>query len=499
MSLPRLNSSPHTTPAGSTWPLTESGLTTPLFVGRREFRKLVVMLDAEILGDENWPWGKEQLLAGLLTHDVVTVVRYSDTGPPDSSAHVTDDYLGKYVPGWVVLGNDDGSGVRSVITSDGDTVTETAIFGNGPEVAATDTNTQVYSDLDPAVAANRRRADATAAMVADSIGADLFVTSRPYLHLMTWSVSRGVTYADLDDALTLLSLYLRSQQIFTIMRDPKSHSSHTMNRGLFFWIGARELLPSAWRWFSACVQHSTQGGSDSLINLGQSTLQRVQRALQVRDAVHVALDKPQNNDTADEALTALDLTLLLLMGAVDATARVAHAVIGLTTRPYRAGWQNQDWLSQISASAPDLGGLFIADTDESNTLTILRLLRNAIHGEALTPLGIGVGRMREGTLIGLPASQRAELTAAFSALGGTSDWGISEIVADRLHADPGTLLEHLMPRVLAMLNRIMDATPVERLDHVVLGSGDLLPPSGTFPNNSFDERTRMSIRWQLGL
>jgi len=79
-------------------------------------------------------------------------------------------------------------------------------------------------------------------------------------------------------------------------------------------VGARELVPSAWRWFRACMQHSTGGGDERLLYLGQSVLQRVERSLEIRDEVHVGLNKPQNNDTGDEALSSMDVVLLLLMG-----------------------------------------------------------------------------------------------------------------------------------------------------------------------------------------
>jgi hypothetical protein len=233
--------------------------------------------------------------------------------------------------------------------------------------------------------------------------------------------------------------------------------------------------------------------------LGQSVLQRVQRALQVRDDVHIGLNKPQDNDTADEALSSLDVALLLLMGAVDATARVAHAVLGLTSKPHRAGWQIQEWLAEVNVAAPALGGLFQAGTDETHTLTILRLLRNAIHGEALQPLGVGSGgRQRDRTLVGLPSSQQAELMAAVGGLGGSANWGIEQLVPGRFHADPGILLEQLLPRVLHLLNKIMDATPVERLTHVSLQPSNSLPPHGA-QSDPFDELNRLSIRWQLGL
>ncbi len=313
-----------------------------------------------------------------------------------------------------------------------------------------------------------------------------------------------VTYCELDDALRVIGLYLRSQGSFITSRDPTGRGTHTMNRGLYYWVGTRELLPSAWRWFSACVQHSMSPGNDSLLLLGQSVLQRVQRALQVRDEVHIALNKPQDNDTADDALSSLDVALLLLMGAVDATARVAHAVLGISGSVLQCRMADieKKWVAKVSATCTWAWTTFRSgDTDHVHALTIVRLLGNSIHGEALPALGVGVGRQRDGTLVGLPASQQTELLAAFAALGGEAAWGVEQRIPGRLHADPGTLLEQLLPRVLHMLNEIMDATPVERLSNVSLQSSDLeVPPAPAgSPSDPFDEINRQSIRWQLGL
>ncbi len=224
----------------------------------------------------------------------------------------------------------------------------------------------------------------------------------------------------------------------------------------------------------------------------------MQRALQVRDEVNIALNKPQDNDTAEEALSSLDVALLLLMGAVDATARVVHEVLGIDGGAYKAGWQSKSWLAKVATAAPPLGALFEAGTDELHALTILRLLRNAIHGEALPALAVGQGRRRDRTLVGLPASQQAELLAAFAALGGEAVWGVEELIPGRIHADPGILLDQLLPRVLQMLNKIMDATPVEQLSGVSLEPDDSQPPVEGH-SEPFHELNRQSIRWQLGL
>jgi hypothetical protein len=481
------------------WPPFGERQATPLYVGRPQYRKLVVLLDADVLPEADLAaWGKAYLLAGLLTLDVVECFRYADDGPPSDAPRRSDTYMGEVVPGWAVLSPDDGLGNRIALTGDQHRATQHAVVGNAPDVAAEDTRTGVYSDCDPADAAAQRRADVLAAMVANAIGADLFITRRPYLYAMSWNAADGVTFVDVGEALTAVALYLRAQRRYVTSRSLDGRGTHTMNRGLFFWVGARELLPSAWRWFAGCVQHRTGSGDDSLLFLGQSVLQRVQRALQVRDEVHVELNKPQNNDTADEALSSLDVLLLLLMGAVDATARVARAVLGLSSPMYTAAWQRSGWLTEVVASAPTLGALFQAGTDDLHTLTILRLLRNSIHGAAMQPLGVRRGRQRDRTLVGLPASDEPELRTAFNALGGLAAWGVEELIPGRLHFDPGVFLEELLPRVLGMLNRIMDETPVERLAHVALQARDYLPPIGP-GSGSFVEMNRQSIRWQLGL
>ena len=59
------------------------------------------------------------------------------------------------------------------------------------------------------------------------------------------------------EALTLVGLYLRAQGEFHIL----NHVS--FNRGLYFWVGTRDILPAAWRWFNACGQYASGAGDDS--------------------------------------------------------------------------------------------------------------------------------------------------------------------------------------------------------------------------------------------
>lgn len=220
-------------------------------------------------------------------------------------------------------------------------------MGNAVEVAEGDTRTGAYADLHPSEFAARRAADGLAAQVAgQALEADVFVTERPYLHQATWRVAGDTTVCCVDGALALVGLYLRTQGLFHIAR------SYTFNRGMFTWVAARELLPSAWRWFSAIVHSGSASGDERLMILSGSLLQRFERALIGRDAIHVALNQPQDNDVRDDALTALDDVSYRLMGAFDVLARVAHRVCGLSSKERNAGWQNAGWLAALPLSQP---------------------------------------------------------------------------------------------------------------------------------------------------
>jgi hypothetical protein len=87
----------------------------------------------------------------------------------------------------------------------------------------------------------------------------------------------------LPEALALVGLYLRSQQAFIIWRGADGFGSFNMNEGLYYWVGTRELLPTAWRWFAAYVHQSNATNDATLLGLGESLLRRVQRALEARD------------------------------------------------------------------------------------------------------------------------------------------------------------------------------------------------------------------------
>lgn len=474
-----------------------------LFSRRPPLRQMVVMLDAElerpITGHQWRPELVDQprLLSELLSSDLIRTYRYADSGPPpDVRPQVRPGGVEVY-PGWVVVGKNDSGIYPSVVFSDSATSCSMgSVMGNVPTVAAADLTTDAYSTLSEDQARVKRQADALAAQVAiQGLRADLYVTERDFLHKRGGYSTSGVTVCSPEDALPLVGVYLRTQGEFPVL------GRFHFGRGLFYWVGTRELLPASWRWLSACGQHSSQSGDESALLLASSLLQRVERALEARDQLYATLNQKQDNDLRDAALADLDAVLVSFMAGFDIVARVAHLVLGIQGKDYQAGWQKKDrngWWEQVRAAAPSLADVVATGSQGDNVLTIVRLLRNSVHGAALQGIAYVKGRGIQQTLVGLPERDRAALHLAMQACGGRDWWGIHPSIPGRTHLDPGVFVERLFETGVPLLDELMRLTPVERLAGVNLLPRHLVAPSGG-QGNPFEPWMRQSIRWQLGL
>jgi len=129
--------------------------------------------------------------------------------------------------------------------------------------------------------------------------------------------------------------------------------------------------------------------------------------------------------------------------------------------------------SRIMVLGPDssLAAVVTEGTVGAGILTILSKLRNTVHEAGLPALAIGLPGRREGTLIGLPRADKDRILAAARRQGGLESWGLREILPGRLHAEPGVLLERLLPAVIELLNELMTGTLVGTLSGASLKDG----------------------------
>jgi hypothetical protein len=154
-------------------------------------------------------------------------------------------------------------------------------------------------------------------------------------------------------------------------------------------------------------------------------------------------------------------------------------------------------MKKVRSAQPDLAAVVEKGSDGAAIFTMLRKLRNQIHGEALHGLAYQTSNSHE-SLMALPDDALGDVLAAADILGGRDEWGPRALMPEQTYVDPGVLVAKLLPLALRLLNQLMSATPVEN----IAGGNELL--SGPLPDSSqggfdpFHPAYRASIRWQLG-
>ncbi len=304
---------------------------SPLFEAAGSGRDLRVVVDLAV-DEYNEPEDVEKvdLLHGLLASKMVQTLEYDERGAPASAQRISAP-VGEAAVGWIEVQPEAEPAFTThlVIYSDGAGVTMAAISGDQArgEILRDDTT---YAKYTPDEAAVRRHSDSVAMAAAFESGADVMVTNRPFLLSGRWRMPGQMTVCDPNDALAVVGLFLRLRSSFVAWATPEAGPIMNFNRGVYFWVGTRALLPAGWRWFSYCVESDAGHPDAAMTLLAQSLFQRVARASRKRDSLMLHMSRRQDNDVAEDALTDLDHILVLLVGAFDVLARVAHRSASLS-------------------------------------------------------------------------------------------------------------------------------------------------------------------------
>jgi len=319
------------------------------------------------------------------------------------------------------------------------------------------------------------------AQIARKLGADVLATRAP---LLLETAPRGLVKEanpmTPEEGVAVMGLYLRLVGDFTVLQGSEG-GVYRVNRGLWYWVLTRDLLASGWRWFSACVMSSTATGDDRLTFLGGAVLGRFDRVLRARDHILQQSHLPANNDTGDEAIFYLDVTLLMLVGALDAAARVVHLTYRLGEDPSDAGWRKAKWRKSLFAADGAFEDLLAEESRARDVIDLIALLRNTIHGAGLQGISVSDGgdlNSRE-NLVWLPAEDRDRLLAIMRRRGGHTGWGLRPLFNEEVALEPDRFIERLIPAAAQVLNALMDATDVGRLagvDGAALSSTPPDPP-----------------------
>jgi hypothetical protein len=446
--------------------------------------------------------GKTNYVLEMLAEAPIQAHLYAASGPPAYAQRVTALQTGvEGVRDWVVVRESEDRQCLDAIYLKDDV----------PIRIHTQSNDSVFLHLSQVippgsestdVVMERLKKDALALLIAKAIRADLYLTDRPMLVDTSSDFWWTTTVMRVEEALPIVGLYLRQQAKFVVSRSPALGAPLTPRRetvtdkASFYWQAAETLLPIGFRWKLASRKYAQEHGDDELKELISALTWRIDQVLRSRDRLLATVAVvPQDHSPADEALTELDLILLWLMSVFDITARLAHLVLDVPGKTRDAKWQAKEWMQKLAARDAGLARIMSEGGEGAHLLTILRNLRNNIHGEALSAGGMipVVGNSALETLVRVPRRNRKELLAAMDALGEPLVWGVAKPFADAdLHIQAGTFVERLLFMALKTLNQLMATVPASsasETDMIENQFSYVLPPS----------TSGQRILWQLGI
>ncbi len=299
-----------------------------------------------------------------------------------------------------------------------------------------------------------------------------------------------------EAAVALLGLFLRAREdsAFAIATEHGTTFRENMDRETFYLILMRDLTPSGWRWFSGCVANWEHTKDESLMMIAQSGMERIEHALRARDRLHERLQLPPTRDTATDAIFYFNVLLLLLGGALDALALVAHRTHGINMEEHLVGWGRGPWTRKLRNLNRPLAELMDEEQPHRDARDLVAVMRNTIHSEALRSV-TWHGRGARDERITVPAGVTDRLEAIASRLGSMADFGLSRESDGRMYVEPGVYVEATFPLVMGAMNAAMDATPVETLPGAQAGALLSGPPDDDF----FSEPVRRRVRLFSGI
>lgn len=123
------------------------------------------------------------------------------------------------------------------------------------------------------------------------------------------------------------------------------------------------------------------------------------------------------------------------------------------------------------------------------------ILRNTVYEESLRTIMSQRGGERLARPV-VPRSIESDLETVLARIG-TPEVGVERSADRRLYVEPGVYIENVLPVVLASINAVMDATPVEAFPGAVYGALLTGPPDDS--NGIFGPASRERVRLLGGI
>ncbi len=287
--------------------------------------------------------------------------------------------------------------------------------------------------------------------------ADLFVSTSVLVGHRDHSAIRSLNPVLPSEAARIAGIYLRSRGVYVIQAASRT------GRLAFYLALARARLPNMWRYFSATLQAEEERGDDTG-RIGQSILERLARAYRARDEIARQFYLDQNWSTRFEMIYHFDYLNLVLAGAFDSQARIAHRSYNLpANRERRANFRQDDWLQALyDAGAVQLTDL-VRRPENQALLEVLFRTRNTIHGANLPAVGHsvnGTGEVESSRVWFQEQEEVQSVDRVSAARGGDPRWGIHMRTSIGTLIEPYQFAQTLIDDSVALLDELASTTDV---------------------------------------
>jgi hypothetical protein len=288
-------------------------------------------------------------------------------------------------------------------------------------------------------------------MIHERFGHDVLVTTDGSL-LQLSSATDNANILPPTLALPLAHLYLRSRGKF--LNRVADDFQGTFNRGLFYLVLLRALLPELWPFMrTASNQFPQTGVLCSAIRI------RCIRALEAQDELgRLYFGQRSSWDDLDRMAYHFDYVTLLLLGAIDAQARIVRQVYGVAVKPKYASYKNENFMKKLRAAS----AVKICDLVESGVhhdfLEILRTIRNKIHADALGQITYSSPATGDIGLLTLDGEDADTVRELVRQLGDSDVSGIFAFHDPRVLVEPYRCASFLVRKTFSLIAAVAQAT-----------------------------------------
>jgi hypothetical protein len=327
------------------------------------------------------------------------------------------------------------------------------------------------------------------------VGNDVLITCSPFiLERRDDNLFHQANPLRPSEAIYLVGLLLRSRGDYTFMG--RGGSWVSLDRNDFYRSLVNWLLPDLAPSYRLCLSlDATSNWRSKTSGMAGSVSLRTIRALQALDEINVqlhsihswdglarwAIDRTADRHTAwDKIFYHFDYLLLLLSGALDAQARLAHRFYGVNAKTVRLQ-QTSFKLRPKAPNSTELSSRFldeliakgaatlseeISRNEFQRLLTLITEPRNTIHEVALSYIQTEAhASTSQGNKIVFRLSAQEDVAekmrSAAAELGGQDLWGLSDGGDGELQIEPCTYANALVAKALPAINRVAKATEAD--------------------------------------